>query len=1165
MAIHIYTSADRARVQAHCYQHYIDILKREPQGDPLLYLVPEQMSFQLEYALARDLGGLIRGQVLGFTRLAYRVLQEVGGWTRVSLDHVGRTMLLRHIVDEHKDKLKLFHRSVDKLGFYTELEQLFTLYRGQNISSTDLQLFIEGLISPEDEEQSVGQSFFAQKLHDFQLLLHAYEQKLVTHYTDQEDQLRLLAEQLHESMWLAQATLFIDGFYHFSAQELEVLEALSHNQRELHIALVLPSQSKLKNEHARELFGMTAETLSALKDIAEKTKQKVNLVDLDELQPVTDLDQEKQGSSVHQLELLRRHYTAYTPVTSQNNDETAVQLFEASNRQAEVDFVARKILHEVQDQGMRWQDYAILIRDVQGYHDLLEQVFDQYHIPLFLDVKRKMIHHPIVECLRSLLDIFKSQWKYDAVLRCLKTDLLTPWKNRAERHEWQHKIDVLENMALAYGLQGHKWFSFNYKKLAEDAGRLGMTETLWLELQADVLEPIKRLEAELNEAEDVGSFCLSLFQFIEQIDAPYKLQQWAEEAEQDQLLQKAREHEQAWQSIGELLDQMVEILGDHTLSLDSFIQLLEAGLESLQFSLIPPALDQVVVGCLEKSRILTKKRVFILGLNEGVLPKQPELHTLIRPEEYDQLAKGGVQLGMSELEQLAAEEFYFYLGLQLPQERLYLTYALSDEDGKALETSLYLQRLSYILPQVQLETIPFEPLQVGPSDYMSFITTPKATLRLVGQVLRQWHKGYDIPEEWWHVYNWFITHEVYGKETRKRTSSLAYRNVDPGVPKALNKMLYGDPLRVSVSRLESYQRCPFAHFLSYGLRLEERRVYRLELPDIGELFHAALTYLDEALRRHKLSWADASEQFLEQIVAEAMETLAPELQNQILYSSERNQYIKFKLEQVIMRAALTLQKHAGNSDFDTFGMEVGFGPGQRIPPLMLELEDGSTVQVIGRIDRIDMAEKDDSAYLRIIDFKSSRHDLDEASIVYGLSLQLLIYLDVVVSHAPQWLNKQAEGAGILYFHLHNPLLNASPLATPEEIEKQLLKSFKLRGYLLADKEAVLMMDKSLAGPYSDIIPAGLTKDGQFSKHAKVVEKEELVQLQQHARSKVKQIASAIIEGEIPIEPVKAKGRLACDFCQYHAICQHDPSLPENQVYALTKLSKDAMLKQINQA
>ena len=394
----------------------------------------------------------------------------------------------------------------------------------------------------------------------------------------------------------------------------------------------------------------------------------------------------------------------------------------------------------------------------------------------------------------------------------------------------------------------------------------------------------------------------------------------------------------------------------------------------------------------------------------------------------------------------------------------------------------------------------------------------------------------------------------------KVLSSLNYENRTLQLGEDVSKELYGDHIQASVSRMELFHSCPFSHFAQHGLRLRERQVYRLEAPDIGDLFHAALKFIAETVMTQKLSWTDMTREQCEILAKEAVEMLAPKLQNEILLSSNRHHYIKRKLEQIISRASYVISEHAKSSGFSPVGLELGFGPKGELPSLAFPLKNGAKMELVGRIDRVDKAQDANGTFLRVIDYKSSSKDLNVSEVYYGIALQMLTYLDIIIAHSSSLIGTKADPAGVLYFHVHNPIVSTSKMLTLEDIEQELYKKFKMNGLLLGEENVIKLMDKTIETGDSSIISAGFKKDGTLSKRSKVASKQEFDYLRRYVRKMYRNTGNKITEGNVEIAPYKMKEKTPCTFCAYKSVCQFDESLETNDYRLFTPKPKEDMIE-----
>ena len=1136
-----------------CLQEIRERLTSDPTGDPIIYLVPEQMSFLSEYRLATTpgLGGMIRAQVYSFPRLAWRILQETGGFTRYHLTSVGTSMMIRKIIEDKKDQLKIFQRTADKNGFVQQLEQMLIEFKRYAVKPEDL-LAKQG--------ENLGEKALTEKLHDLELVYRQFEDELFGKYLDSEDYFQLLAEKVPSSDYLKNAEIYIDGFYSFTPLELIIIEQLIKTAKRVTITLPLHQSFKQNGPAELDLFRLTGETYRNLYE----------MIQVNRYQQEEDVLLTNQHRWYHEsLKHLEAEFDS-RPIRKFNGD-TAIHIAEAANRRAEVEGVARKIRGLAREQGLRYRDIAILMRNENDYRDILETVFTDYNIPYFIDQKGTMLNHPLIELIRSSLETVLGNWRYEPIFRAIKTDLLFPVG--VDLNKAREQMDLLENYVLAYGIQGEKWTRkqrWSYRRIRglEFSGTAQTdaeqeTEQLLNDLRAMVTVPLQRLARRLKKADSGRKLCEAVYLYIEELDIPAKLEEWRVAAEAKGSLVEAREHDQAWNAVIDLFDQFVEIMGEEDVSARQFISILDAGFESMEFSLIPPAIDQVVVANLEKTRLADIKAAFIIGVNEGVLPAKLPDEGIFGDDDREVLLQEGLKLAPPSKQRLLDENFFAYKAFTTPSELLHVSYPIANEEGKSLIPSTYIKRLADLFPDHPRDYYMADPSELPEREQLEYTSGENTALSYLAAQLQLKKRHYPVYDFWWDVYDYYMKHPRWRESARKVLSSLFYENTTKQLSEQISQELYGEEIEASVSRMELFNSCAFSHYIQHGLKLRDRQVFRLEAPDIGDLFHAALKHIAETIMTENMSWASLTLEQVQRLAKDAVDTLAPKLQNEILLSSNRHQYIKQKLQNIIGRASMIMSDHAKASGFSPIGLELGFGKKGTLPPLSFTLKNGTKMELMGRIDRVDKAEDPSGVYLRVLDYKSSEKELNLTEVYYGLALQMLTYLDIIISHSPQLVGKQADPAGVLYFHVHNPMINATKMLSLDEIEEEILKQFKMNGLLLADENVIQMMDKTLdSGVSSQIISAGFKKDGSLTKASKVASRADFDSLRDFIRNKYVETGNGIISGVVDIDPYKLKDRLPCTFCSFKSVCQFDRALDSNEFRKLAPKKQEDILNEL---
>lgn len=1131
-----------------CLDEVREELRRQPAGEPLLLLVPEQATFQTEYALAATpgLGGFMRAQVLSFRRLAYRVLQEVGGAARQHIGDLGKRMVMRRLLETHRGRLKVFQRSAGQPCFADEVTSLLG----------EMKTYCVG---PEDLEAAAGElrgrggaGLLADKLSDLALLYGSLEEYLAGRFTDPDDYLNLLADRLEESRLVCGARVWVDGFSGFTPQEYRVLAAVIRAARQVNLALCTDPGSLAGSIDETDPFYPLRETYDKICQLAAGDRVAVERPLVLGAGPAR-----YENPAIARLE----RFFYKRPAPPGDVPPGGVVLAAAAGPRAEVEGVAREITALCRDQGFRYRDIVVLLRDLGPYARLIPMVFADYGIPVFIDQKRPVMHHPLVELVRSALETVVRDWAYDPVFRFLKTDL-TPLS--------REEVDLLENYVLAHGIRGSRWTDgrpWEYRRrltLEEDreiteleAGELAEINSI----RGQAAAALRSFHEELSRAGDVRGMTAALFGLLESLEVPRRLESWSRRAEQEGRLELAREHTQVWGGLINLLDQVVEALGDEPLTVGEYAAVLDSGFESMRLALIPPGLDQVVVGSLERSRSPEAKAAFVLGVNDGVLPARAPDQGILSGPDRDRLQVLGLHLAPGARRKAFDEQYLVYIALTRSSRRLYLSYPLADDEGAARTPSPVVARVRELLPGLEEQVWPIEP-NAAVADDLVFIAGPGRALSYLAGRVREAVAGRPVDPLWWDVYNWFALNRR--EECARVLSGLFYSNREGRLPAPVARALYGRSLKTSVSGVEKFRACPFAHFLSHGLKLQERAECKLRAPDLGQFFHAALKIFGDRVQEMGLDWGRLSREQCLDLAGEVVEALAPRLQSEILLSSPRSRYLAGKLKKTVQRAALVLSEHSRRGRFRPVGLELAFGPDGDLPSATFILADGSEMVLTGRIDRVDAARGEDGVYLRVIDYKSGRTGIKLADIYHGLRLQLLAYLDLAVEQAHRLVGGEARPGAILYFQIDDPLVKTDGGVPPEqELEQRILKELRMTGLVLAEEKVVRLMDAGLTGD-SDLIPVQLKKEGGFAARSAVLTREQFGLLRAYLRAQLVSAGNDILGGVVDISPYRRGTFRSCRYCSFKPVCQFDILL-EGNVYRLLKdEDKDAIWQKLGQ-
>lgn len=1134
----------------YCLEAMREAQRGAPFGPPLILLVPEQATFQMEQGLiGTGMDGSARARVLSFKRLAHLIFQETGGALRPRLTDVGRKMLLRALVHRRRGDLQLYHQVVREAGFIERLSRTLSEFRTHGYTPQDIERVAQNAAQ--------GSPLLRKKLHDLSLLYRDYVAHIADKYADPDSDLGEAADALLRTDLLRGAQVWIDGFAGFTPQEFRMLHALFQVAKRVHISLCLDPDEffalvNVPDEAVkRSLFRLPLETARELLALARQGGVQVE-------EPVLLRHREDKAGRFRSPALLHleRHWDDV--VAPPFPDETqAVHIEWADDRMSEVEAVATEIQRLVRLEGYRYKEISLIVRSLDTYGAYVASVFNRMGIPFFVDSRRDMLFHPLVQALAASLEALASGWHSEPIIRFLKTDF-TPLS--------RERVDVLENYVLEHGVTGRAWI---------DERPWAYGRRLWRDEEDDAvpapgegeaaridedrrlaLRALLHLDAKIGRGKNFTprEAAEALWDFLTAIEAEGRMAAWIDSARTENDPELALLHTQVWNAVIGLLEEMATALPEDPIDLPELAAMLEEGFRSLRLGLIPPKLDQVLVGAVDRSRQPDVRAVFVLGLVDREFPAVPQEDAMLTDDERDLLAAGGLTLAETSRSRMDVEQFYGYIALTRASERLYLSAPLSDGRGRALLPSGFLKKVTKLLPRVPIRSV----RRFGDRDLSRVVTPQQAAAFVVSGLRLQPHNSQVLD-----AYEWLVTHPDYAAVVRPTLRSLMYSNGVTPLSEELATALYGEPLVTSVSRLERFAACPFQHFARYGLRLEERAVLRLDPARLGTLTHAVLKAYVDWVRQRDLDWHMLTDDEAFAIVDQLTAAAAQELVVKVLLSSGRQRYLVDLARRTVRTAVRLLNEQMRAGDFRPVATELSFGrPYDDVQGWQLPLPGGGSVQLVGVIDRLDTWRFGDKQYVRVVDYKSYERKVVWSDILAGLELQLIVYLGVAADHM------NASPAGAFYQPVRDPFVRAQSDFDPEAAWALRKSQLKAAGIVsgAAEGEVALAMDRSVTpSSTSTLFPFGLRKDGSFTARSSVVSEEDLQLLIDYVRTVAGDLATRILQGEHDVRPFRRKDNTrACTWCPYHAVCRFDVLIEGNEYRHIEPVDEETLWRRLRE-
>ena len=585
----------------------------------------------------------------------------------------------------------------------------------------------------------------------------------------------------------------------------------------------------------------------------------------------------------------------------------------------------------------------------------------------------------------------------------------------------------------------------------------------------------------------------------------------------------------------------------------AYQQILEAGFQETQVGLIPPGNDQVLVGDIERTRLKHIKVLFLVGINEGIIPKPVSKAGILSEADREYLKQHSVELAPDAREEMYRQRFYLYLNLTKPSDRLYLSYCKSDAKGSALLPSYLIGMICAMFPGIAIRKI----AMCSPRERLE---TPQGTMEVFLEGLQNLRKG-RAEADFLELCRWYQRDEVRRRQLDWMMQAVFYEKPQTGIGRAAARALYGKILTNSATRLEQFASCAFAHFLQYGLQLKEREKYEFNAADMGNVMHKTLERFSGKLTQKGYQWAELTEEQRNRLVDESIEEIVHDYGNTILHSSSRNAYLITRVRNMMHCTVWALQEQIQRGAFTPGGFEISFAAEEQLEAANIHLSEDERLKLQGRIDRMDLCETADKIYVKIIDYKTGNTTLDLLALYYGLQLQLAVYLNMAVElEQKRRPDKTVEPAGVYYYHIDDPFVTVESVEETEN-QEEILKVLKMDGLSREEEEILTLLDRTVSpGGRSSVIPVGYNKNGSLAWYSKVAGKEDFDVIQKYTDQKIRQLGRRMLDGETEISPCITEKKESCTYCPYHGICGFDERIPGFSYRRLPKMTQEEVMK-----
>lgn len=1109
-----------------CIKQITEALFDEGQTN-LVFLVPEQATYQAERAILSDsrIKGYSRLHILSFQRLCYMIFGK--NLAARPLTMQGREMIVNRLLCENADKLSIFS-SIASAGLANAIAE----FQQFGKSPDDVDKLIEQLKSSSQLTSS--------KLTDINLIYKQYLAFVEGNFLNSDNQLNLAKDAVSQTPFLKDCLLWVDGFAGFTTSEILLLTELLKVSASSKIALCIDPEPCHSDDGANQdwagIFEPTQKTYTDLVSLIKSLKLPVE-------KPVIlkETSRFKNSKALAHLEKNIFSFDDVPPVSCQGN----IKITACAKTRLEVDYAARQICSLVRGKGFRWRDIAVIASDIDQYRHFIQAIFSDFDIPFFIDRRRGLQQYPAVELITSALKIATDRFATSDVINYLKSDLVPVSRD---------EVDQLENYCLAFGVDGKDWLRTEAWDFAppDDDFNNEQIEKIRNKATENLLSFRTLLQS--SGSIDAEKFCKALFDFLDSLNVRGQLTDWTKAAIETGRLDEAQLHQQFFAQFTQLMDDFAFIFKNASFSAKQYSAIISSAFSQMTVALIPPALDQVLVGSIERSRHPDLKAVFLIGATQQQFPIPVYYDNILNDTDRKVTSDIGFELSRTGSSQLIERRYLAYIAFTRPSHFLYITYPLADEKGNEIQPSFLVSQLKSLFGDLDSAggCLTAEEKYFGNSGFSGLYNISDLTGFLALTLGRDNLSPQDDLDA---KCKWLLDTASKDYDLTKVKSAIDYNNTA-----RLDNLPVQDILSTSATKLKSFASCPYQHFARHILKLEERRVFELEPFSLGLFFHKVLEILFNNLKSKNISFSTAGTDLLNQLIDKSVEKLL--IEDSFLKSfnlrTKHNSFIILSATEMVKTAVLEFSKIASAGSFTQIASEIGFGDKFSLPAIEIKLEKGKKLHIEGKIDRVDTTSKAGVNYCMVVDYKTSQTAINWSLFSAGLDLQLPIYLLAIRNQTVE-KNKNLIPLGAFYFQIQT-LAKSSELNDIEKKSGKIIR--KPKG--IFNGEYFDILDAKTETGYSSFYSFQITQKGkQFGRYesSSLLTDEHFSAVLSLAEDKLKELGGRILAGEIDITPYRHVKNVACTYCPYKSLCRFDWQI--NDYEEIKKISKTEFLNELD--
>ncbi len=1023
-------------------------------------IVPEQSTLSYEKQLIEYNSESYRlgVEVLSFTRVVEKVMLETGGMAGNYIDAMGKIALVYRAIKDCTDALRLFGKYSDNPQFAVQFADTIDELKINNISPDEL--------IKASEIKSINHTL-RDKLYDAAIILKEYERLIRGSYFDPVDKLTALCEVLDGYNFFEGCAVYFDGFNGFSPVEKEVAKRIVKQSKNCVISLSAPSP-----ECADELF-------YPIISLAEYFRKYADSCGI-EIGETVILEENRKFVSEDMVSLEEALRTGKADFEGGEK----ITVYSATDHYDEMRFVAAEIHRLVREEGCRYKDIAVIAADLDSCRSAVEIEFQQYEIPYFIDSRSDVRFRPLMRLVLFALRVVSRGMFFEDMVDLAKTGLAGIDREEAA---------ILENYVNLWRISGKKWeYEFNLnprgfveKRTEEDIATLERINSF----RKRLAEPLIALREKIKKATVADEFAIALYEYLVQAKTPDSIK-----AEKKEALVRGEEYDgdRIWDLLMEAFDKISVAMSEEKMSVENYTELIKILFESVDVGVIPPHIDEVIIGSEGRVRVEHIKYCFIVGAIEGVFPNSSGRKGVFTNFDKEELLRHSIELIREDEIRRCEMLLSVYDAMTVPSEGVYISYSLTGKEDEYIAPSPVIAEMEEIFPRCRK-------LTASELSYEFLCCTPATVLNIGAEF-------YDLP----------VTSEQASvreainrvpsiKEKMEEYSSVRKEGELP-LDEDAARYLSGKARKLSATKSDEYYNCAYKFFCKYGLSLYPEPEAKFDSLTAGNFIHYLLQKTVEEIYSNNIR----------DDISSYVKLLAEGYINDVLGGEENlpKTFMNsvFRATRLVIDLIFNIKSELDESGYVPVDFEVEIEEGEKIEPWRILVGNGKNIKFTGKIDRVDVCTREGKNYLRIIDYKSNRtkKEFSLANVYDGIDVQMLVYLIAICLNGKSSYGNDIAPAGVYYFPARRALVDRDV-----DFNRKLTGEMSMSGMSLEDS------------PYDK------------RTNPKFYSASQLALIKKHIEHLFKEMHTNLRMGKIPKNPIETSKYTACERCQYSAICGVD--------------------------